>query len=138
MGGVLIITLRHRFTACYIQVRYCELFHFTIHIVLVALNLSSREQLGKAAWEWANKSGYMRAQYCELAMEPMALMLALGSWPRPVPPGTCTGTETPGDIRPEKHKKINYMSFVSEHVYFKIQQEYNCSWIIKIDINRIF
>ena len=45
----------------------------------------------------------MRGQYCDV-MEPMVVIL-LGSC-RPPPPGTCTGTDTPGEINPEKQQDI--------------------------------
>ena len=60
---------------------------------------------------------WIRGQYWE-AIGPMAL--AEGSWKCP-PPGTCTGTDTPGEIRPVvkqspeetltlEHRYIRYIS----------------------------
>ena len=46
---------------------------------------------------------YILGQYCDGGIPPIALMLAPGSC-NPDPPGTCTGTETPGEIRPANTK----------------------------------
>ncbi len=52
----------------------------------------------------------MRGQYCDV-IEPMEAMWAEGSCPG-TPPGTCTGTDTPGEIKPATQNENTAVSNV--------------------------